>query len=180
MTTLLEPPTGTIPAVLGLDLSLTATGVCLPDGSTHTIKTNTKHGDRRLLHIGQAIANALAPGADLAVVEDLPTHAHSAGITGMVHGVVRAALLEAGVPYVLVAPATLKKYATGAGNGDKTAMAIAALKRAGAEFADDNQCDAFWLRAAGLDRLGHPLFPLPQAQRDALDKVTWPQLAVAR
>lgn len=162
--------------VLGLDLSLTGTGICLPDGSTHTLKTNAKDGDRRLLHIGHAIANALAPGADLAVVEDLPIHAKSAGITGMVHGVARAALLEAGVPYVLVSPATLKKFATGKGNGDKTPMAIAALKRADREFPDDNQCDAAWLRWAGLDALGQPEFPLPADQRAALDKVTWPQL----
>jgi Holliday junction resolvasome RuvABC endonuclease subunit len=165
------------PLVIGLDLSLTATGICLPDGTTHTIKTSPKDGDRRLLQISHAIANALAPGADLAVVEDLPIHAKSAGITGMVHGVARAALLEAGVPYALVSPATLKKFATGKGNGDKTPMAIAALKRAGREFADDNQCDAFWLRAAGLDRLDCLDFKLPADQRAALDKVTWPQLA---
>lgn len=162
--------------VIGLDLSLTASGVCLADGTTHTIKTNAKDGDRRLLHIGHTIANALAPGADLAVVEDLPIHAKSAGITGMVHGVARAALLEAGVPYVLVSPATLKKYATGRGNGDKTPMAIAALKRAGREFPDDNQVDAFWLRHAGLDALGQPEIAMPADQRAALDKVTWPQL----
>lgn len=167
------------PRVIGLDLSLTATGICLPDGTTHTLKTNPKDGDRRLLHIGHAIANALAPGADLAVVEDLPIHAKSAGITGMVHGVARACLIEAGIPYALVVPATLKKYATGVGNGDKTPMAIAALKRAGREFADDNQCDAFWLRAAGLDYLGHAEIELPAAQRASLDKMKWPQLAQA-
>lgn len=185
MTLILEPPTNTTttgqPKILGLDLSLTATGMCLPDGTTHTIKTNPKHGDRRLLHIDQAIANALAAfSADLAVIEDLPTHAHSAGITGMAHGVARLALIEAGVPYVLVAPATLKKYATGAGNGDKTAMAMAAYKRAGIEFPDDNQCDAWWLRTAGLDQLGYAPFVLPQAQRAALDKATWPETAVTR
>jgi Holliday junction resolvasome RuvABC endonuclease subunit len=167
------------PRVIGLDLSLTATGICLPDGTTHTIKTNAKDGDARLLHIAHTLANALAPGADLAVVEDLPVHAKSAGITGMVHGVARAALLEAGIPYALVVPATLKKYATGKGNGDKTPMAIAALKRANREFGDDNQCDAAWLRWAGLDWLGHAEFELPAAQRASLDKMKWPQLAKA-
>jgi Holliday junction resolvasome RuvABC endonuclease subunit len=165
--------------VIGLDLSLTATGICLPDGSTHTIKTNPKDGDRRLLHIGHALANALSPGADLAVVEDLPIHAKSAGITGMVHGVARAVLLEAGIPYALVSPATLKKFATGKGSGDKTPMAIAALKRAGREFPDDNQCDAFWLRAAGLEWLGQAEVTLPADQRTALDKAAWPAVAKA-
>jgi Holliday junction resolvasome RuvABC endonuclease subunit len=165
------------PRVVGLDLSLTATGICLPDGTTHTIKTNAKDGDARLVHIAHTLANALSGGADLAVVEDLPVHAKSAGITGMVHGVARAVLLEAGIPYALVVPATLKKYATGVGNGDKTPMAIAALKRAGREFADDNQCDAAWLRWAGLDYLGHAEFQLPAGQRESLAKMKWPTLA---
>lgn len=158
--------------VLGLDLSITATGYALPDGTTGTFKSPWK-GDQRLVAIRSALTNHL-PVTDLAVIEDLPTHAKSAGITGMVHGAVRATLIEAGVPYVLITPATLKAYATGKGNADKTAMAIAALKRAGREFGDDNQCDAFWLRAAGLDWYGQPEFELPKAQRDRLAKVTWP------
>jgi Holliday junction resolvasome RuvABC endonuclease subunit len=164
--------------VIGLDLSLTGTGIAYADGSTATVKTRPAEGDRRLLHIAEAVALAAGTGTTLAVIEDLPTHAKSAGITGMVHGVVRAVLLEHGVPYVLIAPATLKAYATGSGSGDKTGMALAAYKRAGVEFADDNQCDAYWLRAAGLDRLGEPLFDLPAAQRARLDKPVWPVLKV--
>lgn len=162
--------------VLGLDLSLTATGIALPTGATSTIRTRGSDGDRRLTHIRDTIRDlcALGGGVDLAVVEDLPTHAHAAGITGMVHGAARTALLDAAVPYVLIAPATLKKYATGKGNADKTAMAMAAYKRFGVEFADDNQCDAYWLRAAGLDQAGDPIVPLPAAQREALAKVRWP------
>jgi len=168
--------------VAGLDLSITAPGIALPDGTTHTIKTHPKEGDRRLQRIATEIGRALNGDedndVDLVVIEDLPTHAKSAGITGMVHGAVRLILLDSCIPYVLVTPATLKAFATGKGNADKTAMAVAALKRAGREFADDNQCDAWWLRAAGLDWYGQPEFTLPQAQRDRLSKVDWPELAV--
>lgn len=173
------------PRVIGLDLSLTGTGVAYSDGSTGTIKTRLADRDRRLTDIRGAIAAAVggpelmgsrnATPAALVVIEDLPTHAKSAGITGMVHGVARELLAAAGVPYVLVPPATLKKYATGAGNADKTAMAIAAFKRSGREFADDNQVDAWWLRAMGLDWLGYPLVDLPKTHRAALAKVTWPE-----
>lgn len=166
-------PSVGVSRVLGLDLSLTATGVCLPDGSTFTIKTRTKDGDRRLLHISQSIVDVLAD-VHFAVVEDLPTHAHGAGITGMVQGVVRTRLLENGIPYALVVPATLKKFATGKGNADKTGMAIAALKRAQREFPDDNQCDAAWLRWAGLTLLGQSEFDMPVAQREALRAVSLP------
>lgn len=164
----------TTPRILGLDLSITATGYALPDGQTGTFKGPWK-GDWRLVAIRTAIAGH-ADAIDLAVIEDLPTHAKAAGITGMVHGAVRTVLMEHGVPYALVTPATLKAFATGKGNADKTAMAIAALKRAGREFGDDNQCDAWWLRAAGLDWYGHAEVEMPKAQRDRLGKVDWPQL----
>lgn len=160
--------------VIGLDLSLTGTGIAHPDGTVTTVKTRTGDGDRRLVHIADAIADAVDQAIDLVVIEDLPTHAKSAGITGMVHGAVRLILHGAEIPYVLVPPATLKAYATGKGNADKTAMAVAALKRAGQEFADDNQCDAWWLRAAGLDWYEHAEIVMPQAQRDRLAKVAWP------
>ena len=170
--------------VVGLDLSITATGICDVDGNTFTAGGKAALGDERLSVIASAVAEATQPQevvgrgfvpVDLVVIEDLPTHAHGAGITGMVHGAVRTCLLTR-VPYVLVTPATLKKYATGKGNADKTAMAMAAFKRFGREFPNDNEADAYWLRAAGLDALGHPLAPMPQAQRDALNVVTWPEL----
>lgn len=168
--------------VLALDLSITATGVCLPDGTTHTIRTNPKHGDRRLQHIANEIGIDLGDGADLVVMEEAPPGLKGPAIKAihMVHGAVRLRLLESGTPYAVINPTVLKAYATGSTGADKTAMAMAAYKRTGREFADDkggDQCDAFWLRAAGLDWYGQPEFPLPQAQRDRLSKVDWPELA---
>ncbi|MFI8853637.1 hypothetical protein ACIGW3_26075 [Streptomyces sp. NPDC053499] len=171
--------------VIGLDLSLTSTGVALPDGTTYRIKTRDRDGDRRLLHIRGSIRHDLATHRPhLAVVEDLPRHAMGAGVTAMVHGVVRAELLAAEVPYATVVPATLKKYATDYGNADKARMAAAAYLAAGAEFPGDldaksrggDQCDAWWLRAAGHDHYGSPLFDLPSAQRQRLSKVDWPDI----
>lgn len=163
--------------MLGLDLSMTATGVALPSGLTLTIKPKGS-GDQRLMQIASEAMGATAGGIDLAVLEDMPARlmANAAKAIGFVHGAVRLSLLEAGVPYVAVSPATLKAFATGKGNADKPAMAVAAFKRAGLEAVDDNQVDAAWLRWAGLDRLGHAEFPLPQAQRDRLAKVAWPEV----
>ncbi|MFE2747356.1 crossover junction endodeoxyribonuclease RuvC [Streptomyces scopuliridis] len=169
--------------ITGLDLSLTSTGVALPNGTTYRIKTRAKDGDRRLLVIRDSIRAALAEHRPhLAVVEDLPRHAKGAGIVAKVHGIVVCELLDAGVPYAYVVPATLKKYATDNGNADKRRMADAAYLAAGAEFPGDlnargeggDQCDAWWLRAAGHDAVGVPLFSMPQAQRDRLHKVDWP------
>jgi len=168
-------------AVVGLDLSITATGVAWEDGSVETIALPAKLGDERLHHIRRKLSydgfyEGDACDPHLVVIEDLPTHARAAGITGMVHGAVRSLLIEHRTPYALVTPATLKKYATGKGNADKTAMALALYKRTGLELDDDNQVDAYWLRAAGLHHLGCPIVDVPQAQADALEKVEWPAL----
>lgn len=174
------------PNIISLDLSMTATGLCDVEGNTSTVKTRAA-GDHRLVAIADAVRNLVGAGrgylgsnlADLAVIEDLPTHAKGAGITGMVHGAVRTELIRLGVPYVLVTPAGLKKWTTGKGNADKVAMGVNALKRFGREFADDNQCDAFCLWAMALDAFGCPLAQMPQANRAALDAVKWPQIGGA-
>lgn len=160
--------------IMGLDLSIAETGVCEPNGGTFSLPQKAAWGDSRLRRIRDSLkATVIDLGVEFAVIEDLPTHAHGAGITGMVHGAVRLALADLGVPYVVLTPATLKKFATGKGNSNKTAMALHAFKRAGREFGDDNQCDAWWLWAAGMDHFGPALFPLPVAQRAALDVITW-------
>lgn len=172
----------TAPHVLGLDLSITAPGICLPDGSTRTVKTNSKDGDRRLQQIVNSVLGSLAAApwgggtCDLVVLEEAPPGLKGPAIKAihMVHGAVRLGLLDFGTPYAVINPTVLKAYATGSTKADKTAMAMAAYKRTGREFADDNQCDAAWLRWAGLDWLGCPEFSLPAAQRDRLTKATWP------
>lgn len=163
--------------IVGLDLSITATGIAERDGKTFTAKPAST-GDRRLVTIRNAVGLHVG-GCDVVAIEDLPVNAKSAGITGMVHGAVRCALLEWGIPYALITPASLKSYATGKGNCGKPEMAVAAFKRAGVEFGDDNQCDAAWLRWMALDYYGFAEFEVPKAQRAALAKVDWPVLAKA-
>lgn len=152
----------------------------MADGNVDTWKLPASMGDRRIYEVGHrlGVEVSLFP-PDLVVIEDLPTHAHGAGITGMVHGAARARLIGCNVPYALVTPATLKSFATGKGNAGKPDMAVALYKRAGEEFADDNQVDAAWLRYAGLAHLGALPFTLPDSQLDRLDKVKWPAQAVA-
>lgn len=174
--------------VMGLDLSITSTGVCRPDGSTFAIKTRSKDGPRRLVHVRSVLEDELDQHRpDLAVIEDLPTKMHATALKsiGCLHGVVQCALLDAGVPWAYVSPATLKKYATDNGNADKRRMTDAAYLAAGVEFPGDldakgkggDRCDAWWLRAAGHDHYGCPLFSLPEAQRAPLSKVDWPEVS---
>lgn len=161
--------------VIGVDPSISATGLALSDGSLITVGGKADRGDERLLDIACLLATAISR-ADLVVMEDLPTHAHGAGITGMVQGVVRLMCLRASVPYVLIPPATLKKFATGRGNATKPDMRMELFQRTGVDVRDDNQCDAWWLRAAGLQHLGQPVVEMPAAHVKALSAVTWPTL----
>ena len=166
--------------VIGLDLSIVSTGVCRPDGSTYRIRTRAKDGPRRLTYIRDLLTVDVAEQRPhLAVIEDLPTrmHARSLKPVAALHGVVQALLVDADVPWAYVPPATLKKYACDNGNATKGDMQAAAFLADGREFVDDDkgdQADAWWLRAAGHDWLGLPLFSMPEAQRDRLSKVDWP------
>lgn len=159
--------------VLGLDLSITGTGLAhTVEGAvcTHLIKTNPKDRDGRLVQIQNTIRE-YAAGASLCLIEAPTPRSPSSVVSGMVQGAARLVLLDMGIPYGTLMPASLKKYATGKGTGDKIPMAIAALKRAGLEFPDDNQCDAYWLWVAANDHLSHPVLDLPQLNRESLTKI---------
>lgn len=169
--------------VLGIDPSLTATAIADAHG-IGVYGGEAKYGDDRLVTISDAVERHLDNHIGqlearydeiLAVMEDLPKHAHAAGITGMVQGVIRLALRRAGVSYALVIPSTLKAYATGRGHADKPDMRMELFKRTGIDERNDNKVDAWWLRQAGLDAIGHPdALRMPKAQRERLWKVRWP------
>jgi Holliday junction resolvasome RuvABC endonuclease subunit len=158
--------------VAGLDLSMTGTGVATSVTSLMTVDIIRPQGtgDQRLAQIAHRVLSKVC-GSELVLIEGYLNHSHTAGITGMVHGAVRTALIEAKIQYATLPPTSLKKFATGRGNADKTAMAVAALKRGGMEFKDDNQCDAWWLMVAALAYTGTWMFDLPAANRAALDKI---------
>ena len=170
--------------VLALDLSLTSTGVALPDGTTTRIRTNAADTlEVRLDAIVRGVGDHyFTPGgyrrnADLVVIEDYVTSSKVSGAVAPVHGAVRYWLHTVEATTVTVAPASLKLYASGKGNCDKDAMGIAAMKRAGIDFSGrPDECDAWWLRAMTLDAYGSPLFDMPAANRAALEKVAWPAL----
>lgn len=179
------------PDVIGLDLSLTSTGIATAD-RTYTVgcalpKAATQ-GERceRLAAIRDEVLKVVGPPGwwlhddptPLVVMEGFsfgsPQGATDAGGLGWL---IRVTLHEAGVPFAVVPPNTLKLYATGKGNAGKDDMKLAALSRAGLEFTgkgSSDECDAWWLRALGLDHLGAPVVEMPAANRAALEKVEWP------
>lgn len=167
------------PRVVGLDLSLTATGIA-HDGGQRTIRSN-KTGIDRCVHIAGQVMDDISAWLsnlhDLIVIEGYSfgaprsSHSHALGELG---GIIRFELRRMGRSWVDVPPASLKKYATGKGNANKGEMLAAAIRRLDYEGASDNEADALWLRAMGLDHLGAPLVDLPAINRTALEKVQWP------
>lgn len=188
------------PRVVGLDLSLVSTGIALPDEITGTIgyslpkEATDIERCTRIATIRRSVLDEMhgpwqphpdggghKQPTDLVVMEGFsfgsPQGATEAGGLGWA---IRIALHEAGVPFAVVAPPTLKKYATGSGAAGKDDMKLAALSRLGIEFTgkgSGDRCDATWLRVMGLDALGCPVVDLPAVNRSALAKVTWPEVA---
>jgi Holliday junction resolvasome RuvABC endonuclease subunit len=182
--------TGDGPNVVGLDLSLTGTGVASVDG-TRLVRSTGHKGDtlvqraHRLAGLHAEITSALTGSIDLVAIE-APSTGHARGSSGSVHDrsglwwLVVTDLVDWGVPVVEVPPATLKKYVTGKGNAQKPDVRMEIFKRYGIDLRDDNEADAFALRALGLDLLGHPLAVMPAANRAALEKLPRPALRGAQ
>jgi Holliday junction resolvasome RuvABC endonuclease subunit len=178
--------------VVGIDLSLNATGVALADGTALRYCPPDGPLGARLNRLGVAVLDWCTCGdivrADrkptVVVLEDLPVARMARANHGvaMAHGVVRADLHNlaavggiAGVAFVQ--PSQLKRYATGKGNASKAEVLVAAVKRLDYEGADDNEADALWLRAMALDHYGYPVATVPASHREALGKVDWPEIA---
>lgn len=173
----LTTPSAT-PIVVGLDPSLTATGIATLAG-VRTLRPKTK-GTQRLIAIRDEITD-ICLAADLVAIEGVSFGSHSshAHEIGGLAWIIRVALTEAGIAWVDVPPACLKKYATGKGNAGKEEVLAAAIRRLGYDGHDNNQADALWLRAMACDHLGHPAVDLPAVHRQGMTKVPWPETEAA-
>ncbi|MCB5168044.1 hypothetical protein LG634_24855 [Streptomyces bambusae] len=184
MTTLPAAGTNT-PLVVGLDLSLTSTGLAGP-GWTTRIRTKAR-GDHRLNYLAGQIGDHIKQ-ADLVVMEG-PSYGHAAlagheDMAGL-RCLVRLFCHRRGIPYGVIAPTSLKLYATGYGRAAKGEVRSAVADRYGVHTegaARYDEADAYVAMAAGMDWLGYQLAPVPDRCAAALAKVQWPPQmpAVAR
>lgn len=190
--------------VVGLDLSMTNTGVAVIRGGEAVRVRNVLSGPpegpvvdgrrqisllarrNRLQSIAARVLTFALEGHD-PEVDDAPLFVIEAPVyagmsaSGSVHD--RAGLwwlithlaFKRGI-VVEVSPTALKRYATGKGSGRKEGV-LAALPHMvpGLFIDDDNAADAVVLAAMGARALGHPVEPSPQRVTPAaLDSVSWP------
>lgn len=158
--------------VIGLDLSLTSTGVALVHNGVldrqqvFSIKTTGKKGDNlakrasRLNNIAHQLTTFLSDDyVDLVVIES-PSfgsqHGSAHDRSGLWWLVVNH-LWTAEVPVAMVSPQGRAKWATGKGNSKKPEVYAAAKARYGEIFKCDDEADATLLAGIGTWHLGKRL-----------------------
>ena len=128
--------------VIGLDLSLTSTGICV-DGVAESLSSQLK-GVERLADLAEQVCERVSSTPHAVVcVEGYSfgsrnSQAHAIGELG---GVVRYRLWQLGIPVVDIPPTCRAKFATGRGNAGKDEM-IASVSQRGHRPCDDNEADA--------------------------------------
>lgn len=164
--------------IIALDLSLTRSGWAGPFLRLSGVLVPPRGQDRGMARLrwirDQVIAKCA--GADVVAIEGYAygsargaSQQHSLGELG---GVVRLALFEAGIHYVDVAPATLKKFATGKGNANKELMLAESIRRLGYSGSDSNEADALWMLNLMLTLHGQPeAVAVPKVHMDAIAKL---------
>lgn len=174
--------------VLGLDLSLTATGVAeVIRGSAPTVRTLTpprpaSRGHERLAWICAQIWDAAwqYEGGHLVVIEG-PSYGSQASQAGHheragLWWLVVHKLWSENIHVAVAPPTSLKKYATGKGNAAKEIVFAAAVRRWPDLPLDNNSADALWLAAMGCEYVGQPIALVGTSvnSRAALGGVQWP------
>ena len=161
--------------VVGLDPSLTGTGIACEEGFSERVITpsaTSLRGQLQRMNIIVSRVSIHTPPGSLVVIEapsfgsNYPGHHAIAGLWW----ILVATVVGNGCPVVQVAPSSLKKFATGNGRAKKDLMRAAWLERTGADVSDDNRVDALWLRQVGLHLVGDPeAIDLPARQLAAIE-----------
>jgi crossover junction endodeoxyribonuclease RuvC len=176
--------------VVGVDLSLTGTGLArvnmMGEFEARTVKSVGRRADvladrhHRLITIVEQVS-AFAEYADLVVIEG-PSVMSKGGSNWDRAGLWWLTVKELYYNCVDVAiapPTVVKKWATGKGNADKTAVAVAMSKLWPTATCDnDNEWDALAMATMGGQRLGMTVMPSRAHHAAALVSVAWPLGAV--
>ncbi|BBX87892.1 crossover junction endodeoxyribonuclease RuvC [Mycolicibacterium aubagnense] len=183
--------------VIGLDLSLTGSGIAAIDVAAGQLSTAV-HGspppavDTLSAHVARhctltdgIVAQVIAADPVLVVVEGLQFSVKgkdsSVARRGFLWWAVTAGLCNAGVPVMEVTPQQIKQFATGRGNSSKSQVAAAyalAWPHATRDKNIEDRADASFAAALGAAWLGVPGLPISKtvARIKVLSKLPEPTL----
>jgi Holliday junction resolvasome RuvABC endonuclease subunit len=165
---------------IGIDPSLTGTGVCILDAygghSVRTIKTTPKtHPNiyRRIDCIVNAITEIAGRHADPRIcIERVfvsPKNMNSQQHLIVLGYMIRRMLFWGGLMFIEVSPMTLKKFVCGNGKAEKSMMLMRVYQHWDVSADDDNQADA-----VGLAHMAQAI----EGVRDGGDLASWPKYQV--
>lgn len=153
---------------LGLDLSLVSSGIVVLENGKISFKKTIKSkpvGDKpidelkRIRKIVEEIEYVISEyNPTISVIEGMAFMARNTTALVQLAALnyfTRALLVDYRVPFVLCAPTTLKKFATGKGNSEKDHIILAAYKEYGVDDIDNNIADALFLSKIGSILAGH-------------------------
>ena len=174
-------PCQTKELICAFDLSLVATGFAVNiNAGAYTIvsaetlnppakMTGIARLDWILTQVKHRTVGYTEPAVHFVVFEDLAFAAHDrnherAGLATLI----RHMLWENRIPFVLVAPTTLKKFTCGSGKADKSQMMLAVFKNWGVTPRNDNEADAIALLKLGEALVLPDNTHLPKYQQECL------------
>lgn len=164
--------------ITAFDLSLSCTGWAIHregDCLWGTISSKPMlgpYGDLARLQYVVNEVGEIARYSDLSVLEGFafarPNQSHILGALGYM---VRMWLWKHEIPFVLVAPATLKKWTTGSGKAKKDVMLREVCRRWDVVIDDDNAADAYALLRLGEALVGQYNEDLTEFQKQVVKMV---------
>lgn len=166
--------------VMGIDASLTATGLAVINGTklfsdVLSPPKDQNRGPARLSWFKDMFSVAIRTHhPELIFIEGYgfgaKNQAHSLGELG---GILKVCIHESGVPFQIAPPTVLKMFATGKGNAEKDAVSKELFKRYGVDLMNNNAVDAAGLAIMALAAQDETFRKtLTQPQTRAMSKVS--------
>ena len=162
--------------IIGIDPGTAKMGVCYISGSMKhpSFDCNLHVSDKKMtinakfqFMIAYAIGQIEANNPELVVCEyPFSIQGHAKVLVEM-FGAFRYHCLINGIPFLPLSQSRIKKYATGEGKAEKSAMVMRVYKEFNLELSDD-EADAFWIAHVGMTYLyGSPV----QFRQDSVNDI---------
>ena len=139
--------------LIGIDLGTFITGISISHKNyTDKIESSLKSITSRINIISNEINKILKPynANAIALIEDYAFAGKTVVQEAELGGMVKNRLFVNNIPFMTIAPTTVKKFVLGEGKGHaksrKELMLLEAYKRWAISFDDNNECDAYCIR----------------------------------